>query len=1309
MIYIDVDAAVTVPVNTVPLIDDTDFKTVETGVAYNASGMDLVWNFVTPNGSVTQTAVVPTTGGDYDWTHLGDGMYAIEIPASGGASINNDTEGVGYFTGYATGVLRWRSPDIVFRAAGLNDALIENPYSTTRGLAGTALPNAAADAAGGLAISDAGGLDLDTLLGRLDAAVSSRMATFTLPTNFSDLSITATTGRVDLATIEGTDATDVIDAALTNYGAVVPADLPANFADLVISGAGVVAADAIAISSSGTAADNLELQFDGTGLTGDTFPATQAQLGNLASGSAGISTTATSFVKAGAEAETNTYTSTAALDGTYHIVAPDAGNTDIYYQFSVGPNGVPISVDWWGYVQSVGDTYQVYFYNWGNTSWDQVGQLSGANGTTRVTESFQASIAHVGTAANNGLVRFRFQSANGTNIATDRVLCNYSVISAGLGYDLARVWVDEDAGTSTGTNPGTDGLVTNRSIDFDNAVTIANALGYHDINVTNGNAIQLTAALNDFDVYGNQATIDLNGANVGGTEFFYFAEVIGTGTSSGEKIKFRECDMGTCTLHPFSAKGCGFEGTVTAGGTGDYVIKDGYSEVAGGGSPTFTFSGVGATVNLNVRNWSGGGTWNFDSDCTASIEVAKGGTHTITNAGGSVEFRGFCKALVINTSGAGTINIVAFSGPITINGTGGTVNIYGQHSGVTDNSSGTSVNQNTSVDGAAVGTNIAAILEDTGTTIPGILSSTGVKLADVAHGGSSASLTLAYASLSRSSSSPTLYVHNSGSGNAMEVYAQGGSADAINVYAGGVGSIAGVSGTALRIGSATGGQVEVQAPLIDLVDGGRLDTIFDATLADTNELQTDDVPGLIAALNDISAADVKTQADQALVDIHLDHLLAVDYDPASQPGTSTALLNELIESDAGVSRFTANALEQGPAGGGGGGDATAANQTTIISHLTDIKGVGWASTDSLVAITADTNELQSDDVPGLIAALNDISTADVKTQVDQALVDIHLDHLLAVDYDPATKPGTATALLNELIESDAGISRFTANALEQAPDSVDATAANQTTIITHLTDIKGASWVTADNLAEIAEDVTGLNGAAMRGTDSAFTGSEASIRAEIDANSVLLAAILLDTNELQTDDVPGLIAALNNVSTAQVKAQVDQALVDIHLDHLLAVDYDPAAKPGVGTALLNELIESDAGVSRFTVNALEQAPAGGGASDPLANNVPGAYAPGTAGYILGTNLDAKISSIASLSGAGSVEWVVTIKDSSNQPIGNCRAWVTTDLAGTNVVAGTLLTDDFGNVTFNLNVGTYYLWRDHSRYNFTNPKTMTVTA
>jgi hypothetical protein len=113
-----------VPVNLMPLLDSTDFVTRETAVAYNAAGMDLVWNFVTPEGAFTQTAVTPTTAGTYDWAHQGDGMYTIEIPDTGGASINNNALGFGWFTGVATGVLPWRGPTIQFSPANVVNSLV---------------------------------------------------------------------------------------------------------------------------------------------------------------------------------------------------------------------------------------------------------------------------------------------------------------------------------------------------------------------------------------------------------------------------------------------------------------------------------------------------------------------------------------------------------------------------------------------------------------------------------------------------------------------------------------------------------------------------------------------------------------------------------------------------------------------------------------------------------------------------------------------------------------------------------------------------------------------------------------------------------------------------------------------------------------------------------------------------------------------------------------------------------------------------------------------------------------------------------
>lgn len=145
-------------------------------------------------------------------------------------------------------------------------------------------------------------------------------------------------------------------------------------------------------------------------------------------------------------------------------------------------------------------------------------------------------------------------------------------------------------------------------------------------------------------------------------------------------------------------------------------------------------------------------------------------------------------------------------------------------------------------------------------------------------------------------------------------------------------------------------------------------------------------------------------------------------------------------------------------------------------------------------------------------------------------------------------------------------------------------------------------------------------------------------------------------------------ATWNATALASINAEADAAIETYHLDHLLAADYDPASKPGVSTALLNELVESDSGVSRFTANALEQAPTGGSAptageiadavweeaiaahsgtsgstaealnaagsaGDPWTTQLPGAYGAGSAGKIVGDNINATVSSRSSHSAA----------------------------------------------------------------------------
>lgn len=249
-LWMDVDAALSeVPVNLMPLIDDTDFKTREESVTYDQAGLDLVWNFITPAGAMTQTAVTPTdTAGAYDWVNQGNGMYTIEIPATGGGSINNDTEGFGWFTGFATGILPWRGPVIGFRASGLNDALVESAYSATRGLAGTALPAAAADAAGGLPISDAGALDLDaqaasvaaietdtsTTLDNLVDDLESRLGT---PSDLgSGATVAANLADIKTETAAILDDTDLIDDGTSGL-AKIATDVAAVLVDTAEIGA----------------------------------------------------------------------------------------------------------------------------------------------------------------------------------------------------------------------------------------------------------------------------------------------------------------------------------------------------------------------------------------------------------------------------------------------------------------------------------------------------------------------------------------------------------------------------------------------------------------------------------------------------------------------------------------------------------------------------------------------------------------------------------------------------------------------------------------------------------------------------------------------------------------------------------------------------------------------------------------------------------------------------------------------------------------------------------------------------------------
>lgn len=180
-----------------------------TGLAYNSTG--LVCYYVRPLGSATALSLATQTvtgahsdGGfvEVDSTNM-PGKYRLDLSdAICATGVDSATITL---AGYAD--LAAHTIHVVLTSLDM--------YDSVRG-GMTSLPNAAADAAGGLPISDAGGLDLDTLLGYLTAAVATATELAKVPKSDG----TSTWNTTALAGIQS-KANDALVAFFTSAAALV--------------------------------------------------------------------------------------------------------------------------------------------------------------------------------------------------------------------------------------------------------------------------------------------------------------------------------------------------------------------------------------------------------------------------------------------------------------------------------------------------------------------------------------------------------------------------------------------------------------------------------------------------------------------------------------------------------------------------------------------------------------------------------------------------------------------------------------------------------------------------------------------------------------------------------------------------------------------------------------------------------------------------------------------------------------------------------------------------------------------------------
>lgn len=216
-------------------------------IVEGASKLVLTQNLNSINGFNLAT-ITATTGNGFEVGK--DYHLVLKTGTVGGTSVVGEV--VGRFSIGRLNVTKWAATTVTLSATTAlpevdaksisNDAtaadnleLACDNYSATRGLSGTALPDAAADAAGGLPISDAGGLDVDAKLANTNEVTAARMAVLTDWINGGRLDlildiIAADVVNLDGAAMRGTDGANTtapdnagIAAILADTGTDIPA------------------------------------------------------------------------------------------------------------------------------------------------------------------------------------------------------------------------------------------------------------------------------------------------------------------------------------------------------------------------------------------------------------------------------------------------------------------------------------------------------------------------------------------------------------------------------------------------------------------------------------------------------------------------------------------------------------------------------------------------------------------------------------------------------------------------------------------------------------------------------------------------------------------------------------------------------------------------------------------------------------------------------------------------------------------------------------------------------------------------------
>lgn len=245
--------------------------------------------------------------------------------------------------------------------------------------------------------------------------------------------------------------------------------------------------------------------------------------------------------------------------------------------------------------------------------------------------------------------------------------------------------------------------------------------------------------------------------------------------------------------------------------------------------------------------------------------------------------------------------------------------------------------------------------------------------------------------------------------------------------------------------------------------------------------------------------------------------------------------------------------------------------------------------------------------------------------------------------------------------------------------------------------------------------------------DTAISDAALATAANLAAVKAETALIVADTGELQTEWANGgRLDLILDAATAPSAATVADAVWDEALaGHATGgttgkklTDLANADLTALATAVNLATVDGIVDSILADTGELQTDWVNGGRLDLLLD---GATAPSAAsvadavwdealgGHLGAGSTGSKLNAAGGAGGAGAISFAYTVYQANGiTPLDGVEVWVTTDFAGTNVIAGTLSTSALGVVTFLLDAGTYYFWRRKSGWTFTNPDTEAVS-